>query len=109
MVKAAVIHITPSVRPPESVSDLIALHDRFKGWINKGAFSEATADRICLVAGDLRFDIASAPARGASDVVAKALFFIDDYVDVGPCKQFAEAMRAGLKVDLQRLGGARHG
>lgn len=91
---------------PESVKDLIELHSRFTGLVDGGAFSESTANRLCLTAGDLRFDIARAPAKTAQDVAAKALFFLEDYVDVGPCEEFAEAMRRGLQEDYLRLGGA---
>jgi hypothetical protein len=101
---ATQINITES--PPESVSDLISLHNRLTEFVDVGAFSGATIDQICLTAGAVRFDIAKAPARTAQEIAAKALFFIRDYVDVGPCDEFADAMRAGLRADHQRLGGA---
>lgn len=100
---ATVIPITESLSPPESVKDLITLHGQITGLVDRGAFSDSTANQLLLTAGDLRFDIAHAPARTAQDVAAKALFFIRDYVDVGPNDAFAEAMRAGIRADLQRL------
>lgn len=91
---------------PESVSELISLHNRLTEFVDAGAFSDTTTDQLCLTAGAVRFDIAKAPAKSAQDIAAKALFFISDYCDVGPCDEFADAMRAGIKADLQRLGGA---
>lgn len=96
--------ITESV--PESVSDLIKLHARLTDLADRGTFSDSTANLLCLTAGDIRFDIAKAHAKTAQDVAAKALFFIEDYVDVGPCDEFADAMRASLQEDFLRLGGA---
>lgn len=91
---------------PDSVKDLIALHGRIVGMMDNGSFSETTSQRLSLAAGDLRFDIAKAPAKSAQDVAAKALFFIEDYVDVGPCDEFAAAMRASLLEDYLALRGA---
>jgi hypothetical protein len=90
---------------PQSVSDLIKLHARLTGMVDRGSFSESAEQCLCLASGDLRFDIAKTPAKNAQDVAAKALFFIDDYCDVGPCDEFAAAMRASLQEDFLRLGG----
>ncbi len=100
---ATQINITES--QPESVSDLISLHSRLTAFVDAGAFSDGTIDQLCLTAGAIRFDIAKAPASTAQDIAAKALFFIHDYVDVGPCDEFADAMRAGIKADVARLAG----
>ena len=104
MPKATVIPITES--KPESVRDLIQMHAHLTDLVGCSTLSDSTANRLSLAAGDLRFDIANAPAKTAQDVAAKALFFIEDYVDVGPCEEFAEAMRASLQEDFLRLGGA---
>lgn len=90
---------------PQSVKDLIALHGQIVGMVDNGSFSDSTTQRLCLAAGDLRFDIAKAPAKSAQDVAMKALFFIEDYVDVGPCEEFAKAMRTSLLEDYLRLRG----
>ncbi|MBN8967249.1 MAG: hypothetical protein J0G95_02130 [Rhizobiales bacterium] len=101
-----VISIPITESPPQSVSDLVALHNRLVGWIDAATFSDKTRHQMSLVAGALRFDIAKAPAKGAADIAAKALFFIHDYCEVGPCEEFAAAMHAGIRGDLQRMGGA---
>lgn len=99
------IHEPTTESTPESVKDLIRLHARLTGMVDRGTFSDSTTKHLCLTAGDLRFDIAKAPAKTAQDVAAKALFFIEDYCDVGPCEEFADAMRESLQEDFLRLGG----
>lgn len=96
---------TNTTPPAESVRALI----RKRRKLNKIVYMvnrDSVAEELLDTVADLRLDIARAPAKTAQDIAAKALFFIHDYVDVGPNPKFAVAMRAGLKADLQRLGGA---
>lgn len=105
---ATVIPITTPPTPPgESVTGLISLHKQITRLVNRNfsVMSDQIMDALVVTAADIRFDIAKAPARDVSDVLAKAMFFLEDHVEVGPCEKFAAATLKGVRADLQRLGG----
>ncbi len=106
MPEAAVIPITTSSTPPgESITDLINLHKQITRLVDRNfsVMSDQIMDALVITAGDIRFDIAKAPARDVSDILAKAMFFLEDHVEVGPCEKFAAATLKGVRADLRRL------
>lgn len=107
MAQAVSIPITSrtTTPPDETISDLLALHNKIGRLIDSNTMSDGVMDHLVNAAGNLRFDVAKTPARSMADVAAKIEFFFRDHCEVGDCEEFTRAMRAGIRADLRRLGG----
>jgi hypothetical protein len=89
--------------PPHTVTALIRKYRK----LHKIAriLDHDVIDNLYEDAADLRFDIVSAPSRNIWELGQKIEFFHRDHFDVGPNGDLETAARAGIRADLQRLGG----
>lgn len=102
MVKAAVIHITTS-RPTPTVPALILKYRKLHKIAR--TLDHDVIDDLYEAAANLRFDIVMAPSRNIAELGQKIEFFHSDYFDVGPNDELACVARAGIRAEVQRLGG----
>jgi hypothetical protein len=102
MVKANVTAITES--PPPSVTALIRTHRKIDVLCRASLPARVVAE-LSGTQFDLGFEIARTQARNADEVSAKLDFLLSE-MELGEVDGFVDAMRSGIKADLQQMEAA---